>query len=82
MKTVILFFTGLILAANFSCGASLEPEINDLHAKSRQAGAEVATKVEALTQQANSINIQGRALTPEELEFTGKVASLQETFAQ
>lgn len=82
MKTLIFLFTSLVLSAYLSCGPTFESEIKELHANSRQAGDEVAPKLEALTQRANSINIQGRALTPEEIEFTGQVASLQETFAQ
>jgi chromosome segregation ATPase len=82
MKLFISFYTGLMLAILFSCGHSALSEINDLHKKSRQAGDDAAVQLESLTQKANSINILGRALTPEEMDFTGKVASLQETYTQ
>jgi septal ring factor EnvC (AmiA/AmiB activator) len=82
MKTYLTILTVIFLAAQFSCEPSLQQQIDEIHAEARKAGGEVAPKVEELTQQANSINVQGRALTPEEIEFTGQVASLQETFAQ
>jgi SMC interacting uncharacterized protein involved in chromosome segregation len=81
MKTQATFFTILLFLLAFSCDSSLERQVNELHDTSRQIEKEVVPKLENLSQQKNSINIRGRALTPEEIEFTGKVDALEQTYA-
>ena len=71
-----------MLALVFACRPSLVERVNELHRASRQIESEVAPKLEDLIQQKNSINIQGRALTSEEIEFSGKVSELEATFAR
>ncbi len=78
LLTTLLAASVILMPA---CQPSLEKEINELHAASVKLGDEFAPKLEELVQRSNGINIQGRALTPEEMEFTGAVATLQDVFA-
>lgn len=77
MKNYLLSAAILLLAA---CQPSLQQRIGNLHATSRQLGLEASSLLEDLVQLRNSINIQGRALMPEEIAFTGKVNDLEARF--
>ncbi|MBI5914346.1 MAG: hypothetical protein HY842_03150 [Bacteroidetes bacterium] len=80
MKNLLTFLSAVMLTAVFACQPNLEPQIKQLHEQSLAVGSEVAPKVEALAQQKNSINIQGRALTQEEILFTKDADSAEATF--
>ncbi len=80
MKTTLSI---LFLAASLlGCEAQLESEIKAMHQESRATGDEVTPLLEQLVQQKASINIQGRALTQEEIAFTQNVENMEATFAQ
>jgi hypothetical protein len=79
MKIYFFIFAALFLGA---CQPSLEQRISDLHTATQKLGDEAAMLLGDLVQQRNSINIQGRALTPEEIAFTGKVDALEARFGQ
>ncbi|MEK7256552.1 MAG: hypothetical protein AAB316_17485 [Bacteroidota bacterium] len=82
MKTSFLILAAAMFCVAISCEPNLENQINQLHAESRQVEKGVIPQLESLVQQSNGINVQGRALTADETEFTGKVATLQQTYAE
>jgi hypothetical protein len=51
-------------------------EASEIHDQSLEIEKEVAKKFDSLEQISNSINIQGRALTEEEIKFTREVELL------
>ncbi len=53
-----------------------------LHQEAVKTGEKVREQLEALTQRKNSLNIQGRALTPEELDFIRQVEALEYRFRE
>ena len=78
------FLATLLAAAVFlapTCQSPLETQISELHAASLKLGDEFAPKLEELVQRSNSINVQGRALTPEELEFTSTTGTIESAYA-
>jgi len=79
MKILLLPIIVILLA---SCQPSLEQRIGDLHSTSLKSGDEAAMLLGELVQMRNSINVQGRALTVEEIAFTGKVDDLESMFTQ
>lgn len=85
MKFKIALFTVAFLSIFFACGnenqQNPEEEIMELHNSSKKIGEEVAKMVEELSQQKNSINVQGRSLTDKENSFTIMVSSLESDFA-
>lgn len=84
-KNMKALFTLLLIAtssAAITCHSSLRGEIEELHTASVKAGEAFLPKLEELVQQANIINIQGRALRPEEMKFTSKVLEFQNKFAE
>ena len=80
MKTTLVFL--IIASFLLGCEAQLESGIAQMHKESRQTGEEVTPLLEQLVQTKASINIQGRALTQEEIAFTQNVDKLEATFAQ
>lgn len=80
MKTTLAIL--LLAALLLGCDAQLESEIKAMHQESRATGDEVAPILEQLVQQKASINIQGRALTQEEMDFTKNVEELEAIFAE
>lgn len=77
MKTkAILFFASTFLLA-FSCQDAVQQQINELHTSTMQLMGEFSPQMEELNQRAISINIQGRALTDEEMSFVDEVAALE-----
>jgi uncharacterized protein YcfL len=73
MKYLNLLLTTFLI---FSCSSSNEKilkEASELHEQSLNIEKEVLSKFEELEQTKNSINIQGRALTEEEIKFTREV---------
>lgn len=75
----------LLLSAAFVLAPTCQPaaadEVKELHAASLEAETALAPKLEELVQRSNSINIQGRALTPEEQAFSEAVSKLESDFA-
>ena len=49
----------------------------DIHNEAINIGLKVAPQLEAMKQRRNQINIQGRALTEEEIQFVGKIDQLE-----
>ncbi|MCO6480480.1 MAG: hypothetical protein J5I94_27810, partial [Phaeodactylibacter sp.] len=54
----------------------------ELHQEAVRTGEEVKVGLEILTQRKNSLNIQGRALMPEELDFIRQVEALEYRFRE
>jgi hypothetical protein len=71
------YLTSLLIAILFfSCSSSNEKvlkEAIEIHEQSLAIEKEISTRFEELEQAKNSINIQGRALTEEEIKFTREV---------
>ena len=69
----------LIVIFLFSCSSSdkkILQEATNIHNQSLEVEKEVSEKFEELQQVSNSINIQGRALTEDEIRFTREVELL------
>ncbi|TAK41826.1 MAG: hypothetical protein EPO28_08110 [Saprospiraceae bacterium] len=77
MKNFLVIFATLFLVA---CQPSLEQRISDFHQATQKLAEEAAMLLGDLVQQRNSINIQGRALTPEEIAFTARADDLEARF--
>lgn len=81
-----LIFVGLLfLSAN--CGSTSEEdqkllkEAAAIHLEAVELEQQVKPKLDELIQQKNSINIQGRSLTAQELAFAQKVESIENSYA-
>lgn len=79
----LICLVGLLLG----CGASGEQKTvqlqraADLHLKAIAADQALQPELNALVQQKNQINIQGRSLSPEELAFVAAVDQLEQRYA-
>jgi len=83
-----LFYLGL-LTLSLACGDTSSTEkdtekeqtilkqASDIHNEAINIGLKVAPQLEAMKQKRNQINIQGRALTEEEMQFAAKVDQLE-----
>lgn len=80
MKNALPFLAIIILSHSLSCRSSFRNQITEVHEAVRLKGDVLATQLEALMQQANSIKIQGRALSAGEIKFIQGVDSLREEF--
>ena len=71
------YLTSILIAILFfSCSSNNEKvlkEAVEIHEQSLAIEKEISTRFEELEQVKNSINIQGRALTEEEIKFTREV---------
>ncbi len=78
----------LLLIALFgivACGTDEQAEAQmqqaaAIHAESVELEQEIKPQLETLVQAKNSINVQGRALTPKEQLFVKKVEQLEQTY--
>ena len=78
-----------MLSINFACGSDASKtedtqkekvilkEASDIHNEAINLGLKIAPQLEAMKQRRNQINIQGRALTEEETQFTTKVDQVE-----
>lgn len=82
MKIYLPFLSVIFLILLFSCENSFTQQIEEMHADARSLGDTLEIQLEELSMQANSINVQGRALSPGEIDFTGKVSALQISYNQ
>ena len=77
-KIALILFTALSFL--LSCGESAEHkllhEAHDIHMEAFKIKQAVEPQLEQLVQRSNSIQIQGRALTEEEIKFTESVNTL------
>ena len=76
MKYLTLFLLAFLLANCSSSNEKTLKEAVEIHEQSLEVEKEIAPKFEALEQAMNSINIQGRALTEDEIKFTRDVELL------
>ena len=80
MKNISLI---LVVVLFFGCSSNNEKilqEAAEIHQQSLEIEKEVTKKFDSLQQASNSINIQGRALTEEEIKFTREVELLGLSF--
>lgn len=81
----ILLLGLFVLAAN--CGGSsgedqkLLEEAGQIHQQALEIEQKVKPRLEALIQEKNRINIQGRALTEAEIAFVNQVEALEKSYA-
>ena len=80
MKAVFILLT-LALAMS-QCRQSLDDRIQSLHQENQELAAKLDSTVKDLVSLRNSINIQGRALTPDEITFTGMVNEVEYTYRE
>ncbi len=80
MKAVFIFLT-LALAMS-QCRQSLDAHIRSLHDQNQEKVKSLERTINDLVSLRNSINIQGRALTPEEINFTGMVNDVEYTYRE
>jgi len=76
MKYLSLFLIAILI---FSCSPNYDEilkEATEVYKQSLEIEQEILPKFEELEQASNSINIQGRALTEEEIKFTRDVELL------
>lgn len=81
MKTLFTILTMLSLAST-GCQPSLDQKVQDLHNQNHQTIERFRPGVEQLIFLRNSINVQGRALTLEEVEFTGQVNQIEIRYSE
>jgi SMC interacting uncharacterized protein involved in chromosome segregation len=77
MKKVFLLASVIFLFFFSGCAESLQKRIDELHHESMQLNTAFKPIMEELNQKAISINIQGRALTQDEMNFVGAVFGLE-----
>jgi hypothetical protein len=69
----------------FSCGQDSEDKIlhqaHDVHLEAFKIKQSVKPQIEQLLQRSNSIQVQGRSLTEEEIKFTDEVNNLSQKFS-
>lgn len=75
MKAVLIILT-LVLATG-QCWQHLESRIQRLHKQNEKLVKDLEPTVNELVSLRNSINIQGRALSPDEIAFTGRVNDVE-----
>lgn len=73
MKNPNLFLIAFLVFGCSSGNEKILQEATDIHNQSLTIEKEILPKFEELEQAKNSINIQGRALTEEEIKFTREV---------
>lgn len=87
MSKLFYFLSICLICFAASCNSVSEEdqkllkEAAEVHQKAVDIEQQVTPKLDALVQQKNQINIQGRALTTEETEFVKKVESLESSYA-
>lgn len=78
MKIYFLLLTTLILSSSNTCNDQLLEQIQVLHTQNTELEKETAGLIDSLVQIRNRINIQGRALTEEEIARVGKIDALEQ----
>ncbi len=76
-KSALLLFSSFLLLS-ITCDNKVQKQIAELHSASMALNGEFLPLMEELNQRAISINIQGRALTQEEMSFVSSVGSLED----
>jgi hypothetical protein len=76
MKYLSLIFIAFFICTCSSSNEKVLKKANEIYDQSIKIEKEVAKKYDSLEQVSNSINIQGRALTEEEIKFTREVELL------
>ena len=82
MKIIKQIPVFIILAIVLSCGGETEEHktlhhASEIHLEAMKIKKEMEPDLDQLRQLSNSIQIQGRALTPEEINFTKAVSTLE-----
>ncbi len=75
--TLILMLIALTLGCNSTKEDPLLAEAAKIHEQAAKIEQQIRPQVAALVQQKNSINVQGRALAPEEVAFVQTVESIE-----
>ncbi|MBK7409361.1 MAG: hypothetical protein IPL49_01180 [Saprospirales bacterium] len=78
MKTYLLLLAMLIFSSTNTCNDQLLEQIQVLHLQNTELEKETAGIIDSLVQIRNRINIQGRALTEEELARVGSIDALEQ----
>lgn len=83
MRILLLTVTVMVLAA---CGSSQKDkaileEAGEVHTEAMEIEQNIKPQLEELAQLKNSINVQGRALTPEEIKLVERIGSIQNSYA-
>lgn len=83
MRILLLTVTVMVLAA---CGSSQKDkaileEAWKVHTEAMEIEQNIKPQLEELAQLKNSINVQGRALTPEEIKLVERIESIQNSYA-
>ena len=78
MKNIILLLSTIVLLGCPPSNENTLKEATEIYNRSLEIEKEIQPKLEELIQARNSINIQGRALTAEEIQFTDEVNALAE----
>jgi len=73
MKYLTLIILSFLMLTCSSSNEKILKKATEIHDQSIELEKEVAQKYDSLQQASNSINIQGRALTEEEIKFTRDV---------
>ncbi len=76
MKYLNLLLIAVLILSCSSNNEEILKEAIEIHNQSLEVEKETSEKFEELQQTSNSINIQGRALTEEEIKFTREVELL------
>ncbi|MAT55608.1 MAG: hypothetical protein CMN32_14115 [Saprospirales bacterium] len=80
MKTIFILLTFAL--ATVQCQQNLEDHIQALHDQNQKLVQQLDPRVKDLVSLRNNINIQGRALTPDEITFTGMVNDVEFTYQE
>jgi len=80
MKTIFILLTFAL--ATVQCQQNLENHIQALHDQNQKLVQQLDPRVKDLVSLRNNINIQGRALTPDEITFTGMVNDVEFTYQE
>ncbi|GAB4243332.1 MAG: hypothetical protein Kow0027_02380 [Saprospiraceae bacterium] len=80
MKMIFILLTFAL--ATVQCQQNLEDHIQALHDQNQKLVQQLDPRVKDLVSLRNNINIQGRALTPDEITFTGMVNDVEFTYQE
>ncbi len=81
MRLSHLAFFGLLTLAIASCGAQRSlRQADEAYHLALQTAEQLRPRLQALNLQKNSLNVQGRALFPDEIEFIREVESIEESY--
>ena len=82
MKQLLLAFMPVFILLLTSCGAQHQLQQADkAYVQALEMSEQIQPQLYGLNQQKNGLNIQGRALQPEEIEFIQAVERIEDSYA-